>query len=429
MRGLKKRWMAGVLLCLTLCFTGCGKEKLVSEDFQRANCRNDNMNPIMKTDTGYYYNQCAFDELSLHYYDAANGKNMYLCNKPECRHEGDEFCAATSDKYWVMDTVMYSGGLYITAVEKTETAFEYKLLKAALDGSSLSEVVTYFSIDNIDLIFNGSQEMTIHRNKAFLPYCIMHSDNMEIGICGAAIYDMETGELTYLGEKEGDLKVQNENFCGYGDYMYYVKAQKYKNELMRYSYADGSVEKIELKTGFKGNYAIYDENTIFYIRGSGEVHRLSRDTGESTQIDTKDWLGFWEEYETEDGIKRDMSMGYSISSVASDGEYVYVPEGFSFEYCSHAQEKESYLTKKILDYVEVNVLDGEGNFINDIKVRIKDFLGYNEFFTLHFVNDTVYLQTSVMVYECSKADFVAGNTNFKECYPIDIHIRSVKEFE
>ncbi len=433
MRGLSKRWMAGILLCLSLCFTGCGEEKLVSEDFVKANSRSYLMNPIMKTEKGFYYNQSAFNELSLHYYDVKNGKNMYLCNKPECRHEGDEFCVATSDKYKVMDTAMYSGNLYISVVEETETAYEYKLLKATLDGSSLSEVVTYFSIDNVSLMPGRSpiitKNMTIHRNKAFLPYVLMNSDNMSVGISGTAIYDMETGEVTYLGEKEGDLKIQNGKFCGYGDYMYYVSAQKYKKELYRYSYADGSVEKVELKQGFKGNYAIYDENTIYYIRGAGEVHIWKRDTGESTQVDTEPWRGFWETLETENGPKSVMSVGYSLSDVLCDGEYVYVPEGFNFDYSTHIYEHESYATQKLIDYVEVTILDGEGNYVNDVKISPKKYLGYNEYFVLHFVDDMVYMQTSVMVYECSKADFIAGNANFKECYPIDIHITSVKEFE
>jgi len=173
MRRIKKLMTAVLLLCMTMCFAGCGEEKLVSEDFNRANIGNGVINPIMKTDTGYYYNQSSFNELSLHYYDVANGKNMYLCNKPECRHEGDEFCAATSDKYRVMDTVLYGGSLYISALEKTETAYEYKLLKAALDGSSLSEVITYFVIDNVSLATGGGGEMVIHRNKAFLPYFLV----------------------------------------------------------------------------------------------------------------------------------------------------------------------------------------------------------------------------------------------------------------
>ena len=128
MRGLKRILAAVVTAGLLLSLIGGGKEKLVSEDLQRGNSRNIEVNSIMKTDKGFYYSQGGMEKLSLYYYDSANGKSMYLCNKPECRHEGDEFCAATSDKYYAMETVMYSGSLYVAAVEETETAYKYKLL-------------------------------------------------------------------------------------------------------------------------------------------------------------------------------------------------------------------------------------------------------------------------------------------------------------
>lgn len=427
MRRIKKLMAAVLLLCMTMCFAGCGEEKLVSEDFNRTNIGNGVINPIMKTDTGYYYNQSSFNELSLHYYDVANGKNMYLCNKPECRHEGDEFCAATSDKYRVMDTVLYGGSLYISALEKTETAYEYKLLKAALDGSSLSEVITYFVIDNVSLATGGGGEMVIHRNKAFLPYFLVNPKNTEVGIGGVAIYDMESGELTYLGEKEGSIETKRERFEAYGDYMYFVQTQKYKKELMRYSYADGSVEKMELKTGFRGGYTVYDENTIFYIRGDGsEIHIFRSDTKENTQIDIEEWFGFFTE--GEDGAQ-ELQCYVSLDSMISDGEYVYIPENISFDRYSCPYQIYHSEGEPDTEYAEITILDKDGNYVNHVEVSSKKLLGYNEFFSLHFVEDAVYMQTPTMVYECSKADFIAGNADFKECYPLDINIRSAKELE
>ena len=76
MKGIKRRVTAVILLCLSLCFTGCGEEKLVSQDLQRGNSRNIEVNSIMKTDKGFYYSQGGMEKLSLYYYDSANGKSM-----------------------------------------------------------------------------------------------------------------------------------------------------------------------------------------------------------------------------------------------------------------------------------------------------------------------------------------------------------------
>ena len=439
MRGLKRRVTAVFLLCLTLCFAGCGKEKLVSEDFQRGNCRNIDVNSIMKTNKGYYYSKGGFEPLSLYYYDVANGKSMYLCNKPECRHEGDEFCAATSDKYIVMETVMYSDSLYIAAIERAETTYKYKLLKASLDGSSLSEVVTYFEADNVEVspsyYWNIGPVLTIHRNKAFLVYELRNRNNYEIGMNGTAIYDLETGELTYLGEKNKELVERNINFMGCGDYMYFATAQKYKTKLYRYSYADGSVEMMDLEKNFKGTYTIYDENTIFYVRGQGDLFKYNHDTKENVPIKTNSWNGFDLKIEDEYGERMIVAEHNYIYSIISDGEYVYIPEHFrnTHEYPQWQigldAEADGTFEEIKKDYIEVAILDVYGNCINQVEVSSKELLGYNECFTLHFTEDMVYMQTSVMVYECSKEDFIAGKANFKEAYPLDIGIYSVKEEE
>jgi len=439
-RGIGKCVIAAILFCMTICFAGCGEEKLVSQDQQRANCRNRDVNSIMKTDKGFYYSKKSLEPLNLYYYDAANGKSMYLCNKPECRHDGDDFCAATSDKYMVQETIMYSDSLYISAIEETETTYEYKLLRASLDGSSLSEVVTYFEIDNIEVApaydWDADQAVTIHRNKAFLPYRLSNRNNKEIGVSGTAVYDLETGELTYLGEKQRELVDRDFNFIGCGDYMYYAHEQKYKTRLNRYSYKDGSVEEMNLEKGFLGDYAVYDENTIFYIQTRQQLYRYTHDTKENTLLKIKEWNGKFIDTLGIDGtvIDTHLSTNLYIFSVFSDGEYVYIPEN-SYNAHTTASYKEEVWCGPVHDeksgkwYIKVTMLDAEGNYVNHVEVKTEELIGYDEYFTLHILDDAVYIQTPFKVYECSKADFVAGNANFKEVYSQDIGIRSVKEYE
>lgn len=439
MRGFKRILAAVVTAGLLISLIGCGEEKLVSEDCQRGNSRNFEVNPIMKTDKGFYYSKGKAEKLSLYYYDAANKKSMYLCNKPECRHDGNEFCAATSEKYDVLSTTMYSGSLYICAVEATETAYMFKLLRASLDGSSLSEVVTYFEMNNVDLepvyFSTISKVMAIHRNKVFLPYALTSRSNSAIGVNGTAIYDLDTGELTYLGEKDREMAEWDTNFIGCGDYMYFARTQKYKTKLYRYCYTDGSVEMMDLERNFQGGYALYDEDTIFYIRGQKELFKYNPETKENTLIDTKDWNGYNFDMMTIQGLEPIVLDYINLESVLSDGEYVYVPEGFSnngydapsFDGYEYAHSDSVGTIKK--NYIEVTILDADGNYINRVKVSSEALLGYNDCFTLHILEDAVYMQTPAMVYECSKADFIAGNANFKEAYPLDIGIFSRRDLE
>lgn len=401
--------------CMLISFAGCGEERIISQDYQIGNSQHGIANAVMKTDTGYYYSQNGFRGLSLHYYDEKNAKSMYLCNKPECRHDGNEFCAATSDKYSVAGTTLYSNALYINTIEETETSYEFKLLKAALDGSSLSEVVTYFSVNSVG-VGASADDLVIHRNKAFLGYSAGNSDNDQVGFNGTAIYDLETGELSYLGEKEGDIEITQHSFCGYGDYMYFITAEKYKKRLCRYSYTDGSVEELPLERNFKGQYTIYDGDTIFYERGNGELYIYNPNTKENRSVDIKaqEWYG----------ISLGEGNGWvdaGIKGMISDGKYLYISENKDISRFSpipillDATESDGDYWK----YAEINILDKEGNFVNTFVFNTEEILGYSDYFSFHFCGDTIYMQTPKMMYECTREDFVAGKPEFKEVYPIE----------
>lgn len=435
MRRMKRSLICVIMVLLLSLGAGCGKQNTASEDFQRANCRNTYVNSIMKTESGYYYGKIN-SELELHYYDSKNGKNMYLCNKPECRHDGNEFCAATSNKYTIMEMALYGDDIYINAIEQTEKTYQFKLLRASGDGSSLSEVVTYFETDAKDRLpgyyFDEVTEMVIHRGRAFLAYSLVNVHNKDIGVCGTAIYDLQTGELTYLWEKDMDLTEVDENFCGCGDYMFFIRAKGSRKHLYRYSYKEGSLEKMELERGFRGQYALYDENTCFYIKDNGDLYLYKHDTGENINVDCEKWSGMWQEVQVAGRSERINVNTPVIDSVLSDGEYVYTAELMSFDnffypYMERTCEIGGETVDVTVDYVEVIVLNSEGELVNEVKVSPKEVLGKIDDFTLHFTDDTVYMQTSVMVYECPKEDFVEGKVNFTEAYPVDIERENREE--
>lgn len=412
----------GIILtaCIMMCLAGCGEEKIISEDYYEGNCGNLFMNSIMKMENGFYYSQGGFNSLSLHYYDAVNGKNMFLCNKPECRHDGNEFCAATSDKYNVMETVLYGGELYINVFEVTEKTFEYKLLKAALDGSALSEVVTYLTVDNVGIepthVYPLPHNMAIHRNKVFLPYGFSNENNHDISFTGTAIYDMDTGELSTLGEEEHDGIWIEGRFSGSGDYMYYVVAEKYKKSLFRYSYADGTVEKIDTVRGFQGVYTVYDEKKLYYYTAPKDIYSYDVTTKESRKINTKEWDMY-----SADNLSE---IGYDVSDMVSDGEYLYICGNYDF----HDYKKPAtFIADDVMDKAHFYIVDREGNLINGFDFNTTELLGYSDYFTLHFMGEDIYLQTPNMVYVCSRESFVSGVPEFEEVYPMDIYVMSSKE--
>ena len=104
------------IVCLVT-FAGCNKNKqedqpgeatagnkeyqFISEDFEQGNRPGTMGNAMLRTEKGFYhYNDTLGGFRS---YDTATGKEMFLCNKPECRHDGNEVCIATNEKYPELD--------------------------------------------------------------------------------------------------------------------------------------------------------------------------------------------------------------------------------------------------------------------------------------------------------------------------------------
>ena len=88
------------------------EEVFVSEDYILGS------EELRMTDRGYYY--CTRNN-ELRYIDFETGNEMYLCNKPECRHDGNEFCVATNKRYTIERFCLYNGKIIAAAVEETDT--------------------------------------------------------------------------------------------------------------------------------------------------------------------------------------------------------------------------------------------------------------------------------------------------------------------
>ncbi|MBP5280992.1 MAG: hypothetical protein J6Z22_00670, partial [Lachnospiraceae bacterium] len=150
----------------------------------------------METDDGYYYNQGKGGVLhsenqyvrqALTYHEKASGNEIFLCNKPECNHDGGNDCEATYKSIKVDNSVLYDESIYVLGTETEGTMVSVNLYKAALDGSAkiyCSKSVTFYKFDQaIDSGF------IIHNGNAYVTYFLQFGEGSS-GLKGAGLCRM-----------------------------------------------------------------------------------------------------------------------------------------------------------------------------------------------------------------------------------------------
>ncbi len=447
----------GLLTILTiLCLAGlagCAKDKpggqpgedaagkkeyrFVSEDFEQGNRPGAKGNAMLRTEKGFYHYN---DTLGgFRYYDAATGKEMFLCNKPECRHDGNEFCVATNEKYTVLDYCLYGERLMVMAAELTETQILYKVLALALDGSSMDEVATVLELEKAAEMNLYAGRMYLHRNKALLTFTMGASYEQEDTMhYGAALLDLNAKNVTFLEEEP--LAKENAETTGitaYGDYFYYCRKEGKKNVLHRYHITDGTDESCKLLTNFTGDYAVLEEDYIVYLRSSQKTlctYRFS--TGENEEKvmlyekeSLHDLYGNLL-YETEEGLP--------AVGLVTDGTYLYVPQAtihFDVPYSDGRVEEwtegEStcirVFNKELEEVTVMNLVEqlplenGEYDFSAEasFSIRTTQNLGFR-----YMGEDIYWCPVSVPdmdtvenhVYYCKRSDLLAGEPKFEFLY-------------
>lgn len=411
-----------VMLTAVSLLAGCGKSKVVMEDYVRTNPVTWNVNGIMKSDTGYYYAAGVGQLMSLHYYDIESGQNIFLCNKPECLHEGDDFCTATSDKYSVISTCLYGEEIYMNVVETTDTEYICKLLRVSKDGTKLSEVITYQTVNKTSVSLMTGAPMMIHRGKVVLPYRF-GGNNGSHQIYGTYIYDLSSKKLEKLEEVEVDTYWEGrDRFTGYGDYIYFNTYVDNKNKLSRYCLSDGSIEDMELLVNYQGIYEVLDENTIIYNRGNLNLYEYNISTKES--IDHGDYLATQSEAER---IKNELKVGTVTSAeftdMASDGTNFYVTMFIEFRDFTFAGTH-TYTGSPEMKFIpKIHVYNDKLEHVVSVAIDVEKLLGRSGNCSLAILDDVVYLQTAEKVFCCTKEDFLTGEPTFKELYEINVDIR------
>lgn len=244
----------------------------VSEDTPAGNIGTTICFPIMETEKGYYFN-ASYLSLNLFYHDKTTDKVIPLCSKPECRHDGSEFCTATNANYAPLAMQLYNNRILVSAYTYKNDQIEFKLLEIAADGSSLTELNTYYTCSAQEIIVSPIPDqnyMIIHRNKVILQLSLCVNAGFDASLLfGTAILNLDNGQLEYVYEEPvSGSNPQWVNPKPQGDYLYYVVREPHKFRLHRFHLTDKTDETLELVTNFDGNYFFLDEEQILYFRSS-----------------------------------------------------------------------------------------------------------------------------------------------------------------
>ena len=407
---------------------GVSDVKFELEDYEPGN-RSDFMpREMMRTEKGFYH--LNFKDNGLHYYDMSTGKEMYLCNKPECRHDGNPFCVATNQTYEILGCSLYNDKILSYVQEETDTQYAFKLLTVALDGSSADELATVLTIEKTGerVAFAGC-DVHIHRNKVLVTMGGSSVGEDTWHYC-AAVVDLDTKKVTFLNEEP--FSKDNEDLSdisAYGDYFYYCQKEGKKRLLRRYHIGNGTTETCKLLTNFSGDYAVLDEDCVVYSRKSGLcTYRFS--TGENEEKTRL--IGIQKMYEGRN-LVGETEAEYVAQDVLTDGTYLYIPQkarqlGFkeeTGEITTWTESANIHVFDKNLG--EIAVVDLMAQFP---KEGFEEMTWHIDSYTtgLRYLGEDIYWclvpldennmnpEMTTYVFHCNRSDFLAGEPKFEFVY-------------
>ncbi len=378
--------------------------------------------PVLKSDKGYYY--YSVTESGFRYIDMETGREMFLCNKPECKHDGDVFCAATNDKYTIDSYCMYNNKIYVNAVEETDTQYVYKILAIELDGSGLNEVGTYLTLEKTEqssFFDKSGNGFVVHKGKAMIPLCVRGQGNLIDTIYyGAAVLDFETGEVEYVDDEflsKENGKITNVNACG--EYFYYCEREGNQRALHRYHLTEKTDERLDLFSDFTGNYVVLEDNTIIYQKKQGLwlcwYDDVSGESEKKVQLNREEIIG----YNGTEPVKNIHT--FTPEQMKTDGEYIYVTERLVQENADGAGNYARYIHIYNAAMEETAVF----NYLGELEKA--EFEGHEEirFFygDLWWSNEDVicvaYQKENTddkFVFHCKCDDFLTGEPEFTFVY-------------
>lgn len=394
-----------LIAVIILGFAGCGKVAVF--DAEQSNLGGRLLNPVMKTDKGYYFNNSQRYSLSLRYYDKQTGETKFLCAKKECLHDGYGSCNATDKNIEAMYTALYDNKLYIVGIENGNA---FTLYRAGLDGREFTRLVKLMEIpEGFDEFFLSKGTFLIHRGQAFIPYNIVNTAND--GLVGMFMVNLSNLKYELVDERnryyeydEGITAIK-----AAGDCVYYIlnnssADRKPKSPVIkRYSIKNGKTEEIirldSSKTINIYNIALVGDELWYSIKVldegrsyimiydtlSGEEREFEGELLNATYDENVSYFGFYD--------------------IMYDGTYLYVSENCYMH--SYFYEEEN------APQIYIYSLDG---------TRLAKFSHENAgglMYSINVIDGKVYFQTDERIDSCPVKDILDGNVEWKTEVVID----------
>lgn len=406
-------------------------EPLPGIDSIQSNFGTSLLNQIMENEDGYYYNSISSETLSLHYYDKNTGKTIYLCAKPECLHDGNDFCTATTARYLPKSSALYGDKIYISAVDMVEFEkdnYVLKLIAANYDGTALSEITDVVKIQQDMRLATFTspagthQSIVIHRGKALVPYSM---GSAGAALHGYAIIDLATGNVDYREESE---ELHFSFFTAYGNAFYYRACVDKRSgvgfsanslyDVWRYDINTKKSRKLNVYDSYlaflghdsslpeESMFAVTDRK-IYYCPGdmngdSNGVMIYDMTTGETREFSELNDITF-EKYD-KDGELYYQTFYSGANDITYDGKYLYIAKGDGFSASHTSRDPECY------------VIDTDGKYYGKIEY---DFDKYYGLYSMNFLNGNVYIQTSEKVVSASVDGLLNGSDDWHDVFTFE----------
>lgn len=253
------------------------------------------------TDSGWYTigNPRQEDEMrGICYTDAASGQTVYLCAKPECLHDGSDYCLATNADYTILRIIWYEDMLYAVANKQThneEKPGALVLLAYQPDGTGMRELATLDDRGTVDEHrTSGNIELIAHRGALWVAGRIeerIFNGDEALGIddwyevhsyYGIWHYEIAKSRLTVLASDESYHTHAFTNLQADGDYVYVIKQSDEAVGIPRGLY------RINAKTGEITLIMDHLEKMIrdFYMVSDGRLFWITK--AEEASPETKD---------------------------------------------------------------------------------------------------------------------------------------------
>lgn len=360
---------------------------------------------LSMTDGGFFFSgQESAENYSgsaIRYYDEESGGTVYLCAKPNCLHDGSDFCTATTENYWLRsDPVYLDGYVYAVALDSREVRsnptdcdeFPTVLLRYSADGTEITPVA---QIHMNDQQYDMQANLIAHRGQlwitcAYSQYIFSYdsamevTDHQEYGGYEIFCYEPDAQKLTLLddnGEFQKDYRpfqfpsFKLANMKGYGDYVYFFKQKADWRDKTKGS----GVFRIDCRTGLitqvidvpseKGHYYTFSGNRILYTvnRNRNTVfHSYDLETDEDTEMFTLEQIvqSVKPEY-VYDSSKDNLSQ-LSTNGFFADNTYINVLWYFFDE-----DERDKYkdTDENYFPGFMLTVLDTEGNIVKTVNLN------------------------------------------------------------